>query len=137
MKRTPFLQKLETQLAARRARLLRTLAGGVSDLMSIPTGEVGDALDQAIDSEHAEICSQLAEVEARELAQIEQALDQIRHGGYGRCQTCAGPIAKARLQAVPYASDCIDCARTRDRASDNPAHRQDGRTHAALSGNDW
>ena len=137
MKRTPFLQKLETQLAARRARLLRTLAGGVSDLMSIPTGEVGDALDQAIDSEHAEICSQLAEVEARELAQIEQALEQIRRGGYGHCQTCAGPIAKARLQAVPYASDCIDCARTRDRASDNPAHRQDGRTHAALSGNDW
>ncbi|HOM17257.1 MAG TPA: TraR/DksA family transcriptional regulator, partial [Thermoguttaceae bacterium] len=58
-----------------------------------------------------EIISQLAEVESRELAQIENALERMRSGQYGICESCGHSIALARLQALPYATLCIKCQR--------------------------
>jgi RNA polymerase-binding protein DksA len=43
------------------------------------------------------------------LAAIDEALRKIDHGTYGTCDRCAGPIKLARLEAIPYATLCIDC----------------------------
>jgi len=45
-----------------------------------------------------------------ELAHIKQALTRLQVGGYGACEDCGGVIAVARLKAVTYATQCIDCA---------------------------
>ena len=45
------------------------------------------------------------------MAQIHDALGRIDAGTYGKCDECDGLIAKPRLQALPYAKYCIDCAR--------------------------
>lgn len=42
---------------------------------------------------------------------IEDALQRIADGTYGRCERCAGGIERARLALVPYASACAACAR--------------------------
>ncbi len=53
----------------------------------------------------------LIENEQETLAQISEAMHRIDAGIYGQCQECKGPIAKPRLQALPYARCCIECAR--------------------------
>jgi DnaK suppressor protein len=42
---------------------------------------------------------------------LERALAKLDEGSYGRCDRCGGPIAAARLEAVPESVLCIDCAR--------------------------
>jgi RNA polymerase-binding protein DksA len=52
---------------------------------------------------------QLREREAVHLAQIDAALRRIEAGTFGTCQTCGKPIAPERLEALPWATDCIAC----------------------------
>lgn len=42
---------------------------------------------------------------------IEEALNRIDEGTYGRCELCGQEIAMDRLEAVPYTSLCIECAK--------------------------
>ena len=44
------------------------------------------------------------------LNQIDSAIERIDDGSYGRCETCDGRISKARLEAIPYAAQCVRCA---------------------------
>ena len=40
-----------------------------------------------------------------------EALGRIDAGTFGRCEECREPIARPRLQALPYTRHCIQCAR--------------------------
>ena len=53
----------------------------------------------------------LIENEQGTLELVYEALDRIGAGTFGRCQECGDPIAKPRLQALPYTRHCIQCAR--------------------------
>ena len=53
----------------------------------------------------------LIENEQTTLDEINLALERIERGGFGLCQECNEPIARPRLQALPYAKHCIECAR--------------------------
>ena len=44
------------------------------------------------------------------LDQIEAAIERIEDGSYGRCEECGGQIPKSRLEAIPYAAQCVRCA---------------------------
>ena len=44
------------------------------------------------------------------LDQIEAAIERIDDGSYGLCETCERKIPKARLEAIPYAAQCVRCA---------------------------
>jgi DnaK suppressor protein len=43
------------------------------------------------------------------LEQIEDALERIEAGVYGKCENCGNEISLARLKALPYAKLCILC----------------------------
>jgi DnaK suppressor protein len=45
------------------------------------------------------------------LDQVETALEKLDRGDYGRCESCRGAISVARLEALPFATHCIDCER--------------------------
>jgi RNA polymerase-binding protein DksA len=45
------------------------------------------------------------------LEEIDRALARMDEGTYGRCVNCGKEIAVERLEAIPYADYCIDCAR--------------------------
>ena len=42
--------------------------------------------------------------------QIEAAIARIADGRFGRCKTCGVQIPEARLDALPYAAQCVSCA---------------------------
>ena len=46
-----------------------------------------------------------------ELREVERALDKLARGGYGACERCGNPIGEDRLEAIPWATLCIDCKR--------------------------
>lgn len=109
MARKDVIAKMRDVLVKRRDALRKALAGDLSGLRKLREQSAGDVVDAALDSAHDEITSQLAEVESRELAFIEGALERMREGTFGQCQACRGPIPLARLQALPYAVLCIQC----------------------------
>ena len=41
--------------------------------------------------------------------QVESALRRIEDGSYGTCETCGQPIPRERLEALPFAGQCVAC----------------------------
>ena len=108
MSRKDALLKLKHVLVVRRDAIRAALQGDLTALqeLTLATGELADV---ALDSAHEEVTSQMAEVESRELAKIDQALTRMNGGSFGDCEGCAKSIPLARLQALPYATLCIKC----------------------------
>ncbi|MFM7251427.1 MAG: TraR/DksA family transcriptional regulator [Planctomycetaceae bacterium] len=115
MARKDALLNLRAILIRRRDALRSALAGDLSLLRELHGETSGDVVDAALDTAQDEISSQLAEVESRELAHIENALDRMRSGQYGTCEVCSKKIPMARLDALPYATMCIECQRDVER----------------------
>lgn len=108
--REEFITKTKEILLRRRDALRKALAGDLSLLKELEQTS-GDVVDFALDTVQDELNSQLAEVESRELASIDKALERIREGSFGECEGCGASIPVARLQALPYATLCIKCQR--------------------------
>ena len=125
MSRNEAIQGLGQILIRRRDALRKALAGDLSSLKALRDQSRGDVLDAALDNALDEINSQLAEVESRELAQIENALEQMREGRYGLCQGCEKPIPLARMQALPYAILCIECQQEIEKSGGDLGDRSD------------
>lgn len=49
------------------------------------------------------------------LEQTRHALERIAAGTYGACESCGKPIGKARLQAFPRATLCVECKQREER----------------------
>lgn len=49
------------------------------------------------------------------IAEIDEALKRIDEGTYGTCVRCGSTIAEERLEAMPYATMCIECKRLDER----------------------
>ena len=47
------------------------------------------------------------------LDEVERALAKVEEGKFGTCENCGKPIPPARLEAMPTARLCIDCASKR------------------------
>jgi DnaK suppressor protein len=45
------------------------------------------------------------------LQDVLRALEKLDEGTYGTCDACGGPIEPARLEAIPWATRCVSCAR--------------------------
>ncbi len=69
----------------------------------------GDPVDQANAEAEAELEVLLHRTDGRLLRAIEEALSRIQHRGYGVCESCNRPIAKVRLEAVPWTRHCRHC----------------------------
>ncbi|HAN98101.1 MAG TPA: molecular chaperone DnaK [Planctomycetaceae bacterium] len=111
MSRKESLAELHEILKARREAIRMALLGDMSLLNELASQTKGDVVDWALDSAQDELSSQLAEVEGRELAMIDNALKRMSSGEYGECEVCEQPIPLARLQALPYATLCVGCQR--------------------------
>ncbi len=49
------------------------------------------------------------------LSKIDGALKRIEEGTYGVCESCGNPIGEERLEAMHWATLCIDCKRREER----------------------
>lgn len=108
MARRDALLRLHKALTSRRDDLRKRLGEELNELRKYRTG---DAADLAFDSGSEEVTSQLAEIEARELMQVERSIARLRQGIYGVCEGCGKKIPVGRLNALPFSTTCITCQR--------------------------
>ena len=73
---------------------------------------IGDVASETYDRE---MDYTLAENDELVLRQIDAALERLDDGTYGTCRTCGNPIGEERLEARPWADQCIDCRRREER----------------------
>lgn len=66
--------------------------------------------DRALERSNDEVLDELGQVGQEELKAIEAALDRVAKGTFGTCTRCGQPIARERLDAVPYTPFCQECA---------------------------
>ena len=100
-----------TRLLLAKRRELSSAPGDARARMPAAGGWGGDVIDRAnanADAE-AELQIRLHQTDARLLRAIEEAFARIRQGTYGVCVVCKQPIAKARLEAVPWTRVCREC----------------------------
>jgi RNA polymerase-binding protein DksA len=71
--------------------------------------------DTATETYDRELDYTLEENSEHFLREIDAALTRIEEGTYGICTNCGTQIAEERLEALPWATLCIDCARDRER----------------------
>jgi len=63
------------------------------------------------------ISRELAQLDERgqaEISAIDQALTKMDEGKYGKCEACRRTISIKRLQLVPWARYCVQCAAARE-----------------------
>jgi len=112
MAREEALIRLQKTLLARRAELRKRLGIELEDLGHTKQSSTsGDVADAAFNASGEEVASVLAELESKELAQVERALRRLKSGYYGKCEVCSLRIPVARLNALPYSTFCIKCQR--------------------------
>ena len=84
---------------------------GISSTCSSP-----DAADLATECIEQDLALSMLNSVSGTLEQIEDALQRIGDGTYGRCVVCDTVIPAARLEAIPYAKCCVQCAAEQERA---------------------
>jgi len=61
-------------------------------------------------AERARLLSVMKALRAN-LRWVDRALTKMELGTYGTCERCGNPVGLERLEALPWAILCIDCAR--------------------------
>ena len=105
------LLDLESRLSGRVARLeaeaLRPSANAPADAREEPPAHEADP---AVQKAEDDIALALLGSEEHVLAETRAALARLDAKAFGTCERCGQAIARARLDAVPYARHCIRCA---------------------------
>jgi len=110
------LKHFEDRLLEERKKLLGQL-GYLEKTMTQTQRDAGGDLsaysfhmaDMGTDAMEREKAFLFASSEGRLLYNVDQALRRLYRSEYGLCQSCGKDIGKARLDAIPFASLCVEC----------------------------
>ena len=113
------LDSFRQQLLALRERMTGDVSHLTGEALRHAGGEASGSLsntpihmaDLGTDNFEQEFTFSLLENQEQTLEQIDEALERVRRGTFGRCEECQAVIPKPRLQALPYTRLCVDCAR--------------------------
>ena len=121
---TPQIERFREMLLTERERV----RAAIDHLRIENPGSLEDETGELVSSSHdnhladmatatfdREVAETLENNEVTVLTAIEAALRRIDEGTYGTCQSCGRPISPERLEAIPYATRCIECKRTEER----------------------
>ena len=95
------LEKKKEELTVRLDRITKNLRRGYHP----------DSKERAKELEDSEVVDALGNEARAELRNISAALQRMDAGEYGVCIECGTDIDRGRINAHPYAKQCIDCAR--------------------------
>jgi RNA polymerase-binding transcription factor DksA len=113
------LEGYRQQLLTLRSRLRGDVSHLTSEALRKTGGEASGSLsntpihmaDLGTDNFEQEFTLGLIQNEEQALDEIGAALERLDQGTFGRCEECHKDIPKARLQALPHARHCVECAR--------------------------
>ena len=112
------LAEFRERLLAEKARLeadraeIQDRAARVSEaegIAEISTYESEHPADVASETFEREKDLAIGESVENLLAKVKEALRKIELGTYGICDACRRPIKRARLEALPFATLCVEC----------------------------
>ena len=101
-------QRVEHALATLRADHPGSLDDEVEEVAPTADNHLGETASATLGRE---IDYTLGDNAEQVLSEIEAALHRIDDRTYGICFNCGAEIPRARLEANPWASLCIDCKR--------------------------
>ena len=117
----PRKQPTEQQVLARREELQAERAQLLDQVKELDAeADVNNWREGGFDDDPADAGSASFERETAQslsnharglLVQIDDALRRMDAGSYGLCEGCGKPIEAERLEAIPYATLCMDCKR--------------------------
>ena len=99
---TKIKEALEKKLDVLEGRVDR-----INDDLSQPHDN--DWADKGSDLEGDEAQEEIGEMAEKTINKIKFALTKIKDETYGTCEECGNKISTGRLEALPYAVNCIDC----------------------------
>jgi DnaK suppressor protein len=113
------LETFRDRLLALRSRLNGDVSHLASEALKARGGEASGSLSNApihpadlgTDNYEQEFTLGLLQSQENALADIADALDRVDKGTFGKCEECGVAIPKGRLQTLPHARHCVDCAR--------------------------
>jgi DnaK suppressor protein len=114
------VDRFRAELEVERTRLVAAIATVVhTQSLADETGDLSfgsdDHLaDSATETFMRELDDGLEENAEHLLGEIDAALHRIDEGTYGTCVVCGRPIGVDRLEAVPYATLCLDDKRAEE-----------------------
>jgi len=94
------LENKKSELSARLERITANLRRGLET----------NSKERAVQLEDSEVVDALGNEARQELEKISQALRRMDAGKYGLCSGCGSAIGAKRIEAYPYAGECIECA---------------------------
>jgi len=100
-------ENIQQQLEERLADLQVRLANIKKD---VTQAHSGDSAEQAQERENDEVVDAIGNETAQSIKIIQAALGRIADGSYGSCKQCGEDIGQARLEAMPEATRCVNCA---------------------------
>jgi DnaK suppressor protein len=112
-----FRQRLNDErarVAEEREKLLEDTSRSMEDAND-DDGADSHMADSATETLDREMELTLEDNAGHLLASIDAALARIDDGTYGVCESCGRQISVERLEALPYATKCIDCKRLEER----------------------
>ncbi len=125
----PHLDEFRDMLLARRQALLKQVQHGERDRLAVLEDQVATDPIPNEEGQDDEIADELAALDARgqeEIMAIDRALARIAADEFGYCQRDGEEIPLDRLQALPTAELCIECAEKAEaaqRAARGPVSR--------------
>jgi RNA polymerase-binding transcription factor DksA len=113
-KEEPMQANVTTPLPVRKAALEKRLIELGARLEAIEeeldSHQNRDWEELATEREGDEVLEATGNAGLAEITQIRAALRRIADGSYGTCMRCGEPIAKARLDLLPWTPLCRSCA---------------------------
>lgn len=103
----PDLEKIKKTLQEK-LRELTARAKNIDDDLRQAADD--DWEEHAVEAENDEVLEGVGDVTLVELREVKFALARIDAGDYGTCSKCGMPIAPERLEALPYATNCVGCS---------------------------
>ncbi len=108
-------EHFEKLLRKKEGELQASLAGLAGEARAAGESEVRDSTDDATSSQGASESFEEAALLSETLEQVQDALQRIKDGSYGKCTVCGRQIERARLEAVPWTPYCLEDQEKQDR----------------------
>jgi len=108
------LNKMRERLEAKRAELENDLAD-LTQAHPVAVGPIeaneppSDFEEAAVDFDEMQKEQSLQVNQRALLTEVQQALERIENGTYGKCVNCGQPIPEKRLEAIPWAALDVKC----------------------------
>lgn len=113
------VEEIRAELASEAARLRSEIDAAELAISGMMRDSGDGAGDDQVDTGTKNISREhelaLANNARDMLAQDERALARLEGTGFGVCESCGGAIGKARMQAFPRATLCVQCKQKQER----------------------